>query len=405
MKITIHQPEHMPWLGLLDKISKADIFVLLDTVDFEKNYFQNRNKIRTSKDYDYITVPIEKHNHKSIKEIKIIYQQDWTVRYLGKIYNEYHKTAYFHTYYHVIKNIINSNFTYLIDLNECLLRQILEWFDITTPIIKASSLNLDSSLKSTDLLLEISKKLNADTYLSGTSGKDYLDINKFTEANINVEFHQFFHPVYKQLYDKYSDSFVPGMNSLDLLFNYGEKAKEILKGKGIGALELILNKIDYRDKSILEMFGGTGDGHLQAYANNCSNLTIWTLQEDDFISLSKKYSNAKILKTNSLIEMNLTKNKFDIIIIDAPAIMDLNLIMPDVLKILKNKGIIIFRNIIKSYNNDISVQSDKTLEEWDKVIGSNYIIKNRYVQPREYYFLDLWVNNFVYELERKNDQL
>jgi hypothetical protein len=48
--VAIHQPEHLPWLGFFNKIDQADLFVLLDVVQFRKNYFQNRNRILAHRD-------------------------------------------------------------------------------------------------------------------------------------------------------------------------------------------------------------------------------------------------------------------------------------------------------------------------------------------------------------------
>lgn len=395
--ITIHQIEHLPWLGLLDKLSKADEFVLLDTVDFEKNYFQNRNKIRTKEGWNYLTIPIEKHNHKPLKDVLVSSDNKWKEKYLGILYNAYHNATYFRAYYPYIKNIIEKNYTHLIDYNKDLFYYFLNWFNIKKSFYFSSQLEIDHKFKSTDLLVEICKKLNAITYLSGTSGQNYLDLEQFKQANINVKFHNFFHPVYKQCFNP----FIPGLSALDLLMNYGDNAKNVIKGKGIGALELILNSYDLHDKKILEMFSGDGSGHLKSYINNANHIDAWELDKNKCLELISK--NCYVTNCDSLKEMKKEcwHNYFDVLILDPPAFMSEDLIIPEALKLLKEEGIIIFRNIIKSFNNNPKVKSDKTLEEWDKIIGEFYTIKHRYAQPREYYFLDLWLENLVYELRKK----
>ncbi|MBI3637246.1 MAG: WbqC family protein, partial [Candidatus Rokubacteria bacterium] len=47
MKVAIHQPHYLPWLGYLAKWAAADVFIVLDTVQYEKNGWQNRNRIKT----------------------------------------------------------------------------------------------------------------------------------------------------------------------------------------------------------------------------------------------------------------------------------------------------------------------------------------------------------------------
>ena len=95
MKIGISQPEHIPYIGFWNKLINSDIFILLDTVQFEKNNFQNRNRIRTKNGWDWMTVPVEKHNHKSIKDVKINYQNNWKEDYYNKIWENYHTSPYF----------------------------------------------------------------------------------------------------------------------------------------------------------------------------------------------------------------------------------------------------------------------------------------------------------------------
>jgi len=213
MIITIHQPEHLIWLGLIDKISQADIFVVLDTVQFRKNYFQNRNKIRTQNGWTWLTVPIKKHPLKTkIKDIEISYKQNWTERYLGLIKDNYKKSRYFDRYFPGLEKIILKKYQYLSDLNLELIKFILKHFNVKTKIIKAFDLKLPETKSGSDKILEICKKLSADIYLSGISGKDYLNLSDFKTAGIKVRFQEF----------DYSDD---TLSSIDLLFNSGPGLK------------------------------------------------------------------------------------------------------------------------------------------------------------------------------------
>jgi hypothetical protein len=220
--ITIHQCEHLVWLGLIDKISKANVFVLADTFDFKKNYYENRNKIRTKDGWQWLTVPIEKDNHKPINEVNIIYNENWQKKYLESIKYNYRNSPYFNKYYPEIEMCIMEKYgqtIYISDLNEILLKLFLKWFNINTPVILSSTLELNESLRSSERLLEICQKVGADTYLSGSSGKNYLNLDLFEKNNIKVVFHEFIHPIYKQQYEP----FIPGMSALDYLFNCGGK--------------------------------------------------------------------------------------------------------------------------------------------------------------------------------------
>lgn len=399
---TIHQPEFLSYLGFYDKVSKAEGLVIADSFQVKKNYFDNRNLIKTAQGTQYIGIPIENHNHKSFREVKVIHESRWQEKLLNAIKQNYSRTPYFDNYYPRLAEIINNKYTFLFDYNFELLVQMLTWLGIKTPIIGfTSQLNLEST-EGSDKCLEICQKVGATTYLSGTSGKNYLNLQKFKEANIEVKIHEFFSPVYKQIYKE----FINGLSAIDILMNQGEHTKEIMKSKGIGAMELILKKIDYECMSILELFGGDGSGELSVYANNCLGLTINELNPKNYEELNKKYPNTKITNLDSLkiIQDTVWFNHFDMLIIDHPATMNTNLILPQALNLLNDEGIIIFRAIKKPYKNYPQVNFDLSLEEWNKIItNENYEIINSYEQPREYYFNELWLSNYIFELRRKNE--
>jgi len=228
MKITIHQPEHLIWLGLVEKISQVETFVVLDSVQFSKNYVQNRNKIRTKDGWLWLTVPIKKHPLNTlIKDIEISDQYGWKDRHLELIKSNYRKANYFDDYYSEIKRIISGNYRYLFELNMELIKYVLKCFSLNPKILISSQMDLPQTDFKGGVVLEICKSLGADIYVSGSGGKDYLDLSTFEDAGIKVVFQEFSHPIYKQSYEP----FMPNMSAIDLLFNYGDKSLEMLSGK------------------------------------------------------------------------------------------------------------------------------------------------------------------------------
>lgn len=175
--ISIHQPEHLPWLGLLDKINKSDIFVILDTVQFEKNYFHNRNKTKG----EWLTVPVRKAPLKTpIKNIEIAVDIDWVNKYLSTFKRLNSEEKFFNKYYEWLRNTLNKKYTKLADLNIEILKYFLYQFNINTPIVLASELDLPN-LKGSDLVRYICDYFRADVYLSGVGGKNYLKIEDFKQ--------------------------------------------------------------------------------------------------------------------------------------------------------------------------------------------------------------------------------
>lgn len=228
MMVSIHQPEFFPWVSFFDKVDCSDIFVLLDSVQFEKNYFQNRCKIRDSKgSFQIITIPVLHGEHElSIAKKEIVITNERLLnKMLKTIQSMYAKAPFFKIYFTKIEEIIRS-FKYLGDLNSEIIYFICEVIGIKTKLIRSTELSLQENLKSTELLLEICKKENASSYLSGKMGVNYLNDRLFLEQNIKVIYHDYNFCNYPQLLEK---KFIPYLSSLDLLFNCGDDSLKYIR--------------------------------------------------------------------------------------------------------------------------------------------------------------------------------
>lgn len=226
--ITIHQPETFPWLGFFNKMMLADEYIILDSVQFRKNYFQNRNQFLTKQGPIYLSVPVDFKNNKIIKDIKIRYNEKWQLKHLNTIKQNYSKSKYFNDHIDFFEDLYSQKFELLIDFNMHIIEYLRKVFNITTPIIKSSTLEVGGS--SGELLLNICKNREAITYISGRDGRNYLDTSIFDNENINIVYHDFTHPKYEQFNVK---EFAPYMNTFDLLFNYSaQDSKEIILSGG-----------------------------------------------------------------------------------------------------------------------------------------------------------------------------
>lgn len=227
MRVTIHQPEHIPWLGFFHKVNMADTYVVLDNVQYRRRYFQNRNKIRTKSGEQYITVPIIKESRDTllIKDVRIFNNnRRWKHKNIGSVFTAYSKSKCFKDYFDKFQEIYLKEFELLIDLNLEFIKYFVRTLGIGTKVMRASSLNING--RKGDLILNICKKLNAETYITGISGCDYLNMKDFEKAGIEIVYQEFHHPIYKQLYKP----FIPCMSIIDLLFNYGDKSLDVIKG-------------------------------------------------------------------------------------------------------------------------------------------------------------------------------
>ena len=220
--VTIHQPEHLSYLGLFHKISMCDTLVLLDNVQYEKNYFQNRNRINTKDGEKYITVPVT--NTKGlISEVEIVenYFDVQCKKNSKTIEASYSKCPYWKTYGEDFLSTYQFSMSrYLANYNRTLLNWVLGILGIDVKIYLASELGAKGH--KTDLLVDICRRVGADKYIAGKSGRDYLELEKF---GIPVEFQKFEHPIYTQ-YGK--TEFTSYMSVIDAIFNVGPEIMDII---------------------------------------------------------------------------------------------------------------------------------------------------------------------------------
>ena len=233
MVVTIHQPEHLPWLGFFHKMMGADVFVLLDNVQFRKNYFQNRNRIRTPNGSQWLTVPLQKAPLDTNICDTVIGHGDgkWCRKAVRSVEQCYSKAQYFKDYFDDFTQIYQDPGRHLSEFNTRLIRFLMSALGIKREILMASEMGVGG--KRGDLLLAICQVLEADIYLSGISGREYLDLERFAKAGIAVSFQEFHHPIYPQLYAP----FAPCMSSLDLLFNCGPASQDVIMGRCVEVMD------------------------------------------------------------------------------------------------------------------------------------------------------------------------
>jgi hypothetical protein len=224
--VAIHQPNYLPWLGYFYKLMHSNIFVYLDNVPYEKNGYTNRNLIKTAQGTQWLTVGVLTKGHfgQAINELKINNNIDWNTNHWKSIMQNYSHAPFFNYYKEEFNTIYKQKWDSLAVLNEILILTCCKMLKITNvEFIRASSLN--TSGKSTELLIDICHKVGVDNYLSGFGGAKYMEEDKFIQAGIKISCYDFVHPVYQQLWG----NFVPNLSILDLLFNEGENSHNILK--------------------------------------------------------------------------------------------------------------------------------------------------------------------------------
>lgn len=217
-----HQPQFMPYIGILNKISKADIFIIVDHVQFIRKYFQNRTYIKIDDEARLLTIPVlTKGEYLSpINKIRVNHDVVWIRKHLKTIRLAYAKAKHFNSYYSTIEEIYVKRHEYLSEFTSELLILFLREFELVDDIRFSSSMQVSG--KKTELLIELTKAVGGTTYISGDGARDYFDKDLFDKSGYKHLFNQFHHPVYPQLGKK----LLEGMGCIDLLFNCGKDGRK-----------------------------------------------------------------------------------------------------------------------------------------------------------------------------------
>jgi hypothetical protein len=230
MIVSISQPAYMPWLGYFDRIQQSDCHIILDDVMLErssKTRFTNRNRIKTAQGSSWLSVPVLKSGFGQplINEAMIEIESRWSNKHFRTLVGNYSKSAYLNDHISWFEDCYQQTWKLISPLLEYSTDYLLKVLGISIPMLKSSEMKAEG--QKSDYILNLCKEAEATIYLSGPYGRDYLELDKFESAGIEVRFHEYNHPRYTQLYGE----FLPYMSIVDLLFNEGPRSLDILTGK------------------------------------------------------------------------------------------------------------------------------------------------------------------------------
>ncbi|HOJ51819.1 MAG TPA: WbqC family protein [Syntrophales bacterium] len=225
MICAVHQPQYLPWLGYFDKIDRADVFVLLDTVQYKKNEWQNRNRIKTANGPQWLTVPVCFRYPQLIQEVEINNRERWQHKHWQALKTNYARAPYWDFLKPFFEEILDQPWEKIAPLNITVVRRLCELLGIETPIHIASELGTFPE-DPDERLIAITRHFGADTYLAGSGGYNYMNLDAYRSAGIKVIFQEFRHPVYRQLF---SDEFISHLSVIDLVFNHGPESLNIIR--------------------------------------------------------------------------------------------------------------------------------------------------------------------------------
>ena len=224
MRLAAHQPQYLPWLGYFDKMDRVDRFVLLDVVQYKKNEWQNRNRIRTPTGWQWLTVPVHYRFPMTIGEVAIDEIGSWRRKHREALRIHHARSPYRDAILPAIEAILDEPFPSLAALNIRLIRLLAGFLGVRTPVLLASEIpRLPEGAD--QRLIALCRHCGATDYLAGQGGGAYMDLGVYRAAGVGVTFQEFRHPVYPQAYA----GFESHLSSVDLLLNCGPGSIERLR--------------------------------------------------------------------------------------------------------------------------------------------------------------------------------
>lgn len=209
------QPTYLPWIGYFDLMDQVDAFVVLDTVQFERQSWQNRNRVRTARGVKWLTVPVQHAFGSEIRAIRVRDDAPWRRDHLQTLRHSYARAPYWRELEPDLRRGYELTSERLQDVNEwfisCIARKLGVSLAGAGPdgqkLVRASALTAAGHRQ--DLLIAICRELGADEYLSTPGSSAYLaERDPFPEANIELRYHAYEHPTYRQVHG----AFVPFMS-------------------------------------------------------------------------------------------------------------------------------------------------------------------------------------------------
>lgn len=222
-KIAILQSNYIPWKGYFDLIASVDEFILYDDMQFTKNDWRNRNKIKTPTGVKWISIPVGQSISRRIRDVELL-ENSWQKKHWSTLESCYRRAPKFAEISAFLEPLYKQKYTHLSALNRQLIEAICDYLGITTKISNSWDYTLING--KTNRLIELCIQAGANEYLSGIAASDYIDVKLFSDKNIKLTWFDYLgYNEYPQLWGQFTHE----VTILDLLFNCGKDSVHYMR--------------------------------------------------------------------------------------------------------------------------------------------------------------------------------
>jgi hypothetical protein len=223
-KIAILQSNYIPWKGYFDMIAAVDEFILYDDVQFTKNDWRNRNKIKTPNGLEWISIPVGQNINRRIRDVDLP-NDSWQEKHWKTLVSNYGRAPYFYEIAAWLEPLyLAQSYTHLSQINRCFIEAVCDYLGIKTVITNSWDYTLFDG--KTERLADLCTQSGGTEYISGPSAKTYIEEDKFNKRGIKLTWFDYSgYPEYPQLWGK----FIHEVSILDLLFNAGKDSPQFMR--------------------------------------------------------------------------------------------------------------------------------------------------------------------------------
>ena len=222
MNVVISQSMYFPWVGLLEQIRLADVFVHYNDVQYTRGFY-NRVQVKTAAGVQWMTVPLrDQHRGQLIDEVLVDDRRDWRGEHRALLARGYAAAPFLQEMLRVVDSAFNVPATSLADVSCASTLALAEYFGLDARFLNSRALGVPGH--SSQRLHDITQQLGGSVYATGHGAKNYLDHELFERSGIAVEYMNYQRVPYAQLHG----AFTPYVTGLDLVANCGRDGVAVL---------------------------------------------------------------------------------------------------------------------------------------------------------------------------------
>lgn len=232
--VVVLQPMFFPWVGHLEQVRLADVFVHYDDVQYCPRSLANRVRVKTRSGPIWLTVPVEHPGRRAIAEVAICERTDWRRQHLRTLEHAFAQAPFRDDALGLVQRVYATRHETLAGLTIAGIEALADYFELRTDFLRSSALGVPG--KATARLADLCTHLRATEYVTGHGARHYLEHEAFDARGIDVRYMDYLRTPYPQQHGPFD----PHVSSLDLVANCGRDGRWLIASGTVPWREFLL---------------------------------------------------------------------------------------------------------------------------------------------------------------------